>query len=66
MDPNDPNTIYTGLLGTYNIGGNYNDFSVYGTTNGRTSWTRKGPEGHVLCLTANPLNIGTTFLGTFS
>ncbi len=66
VDPNNANNIITGLLGTYNIGGSFNDFSLYATSDGGTNWTRKGPAAHALCITPNPSNFGTQYLGTFS
>ena len=66
VDPNNSARIFTCLLGTYNIGGNYNDQCIYETTDNGISWVRKGPNAHALCLTANPLNFNTCYLGTFS
>ena len=66
VDPNNPDHLFTCLLGTYNIGGNFNDQCIYETTNNGVTWQRKGPDAHALCLTANPLNFNTSYLGTFS
>lgn len=66
VDSNDPSRMHTSLLGTYNIGGNYNDPCLYETTDGGVSWTRKGPAAHGICLTPNPLEYDKSFLGTFS
>lgn len=66
VDPNDDQYILAGLLGTYNIGGNFNDQCLRETTNGGSSWTLKGPNAHALCLQANPDNFSTAYLGTFS
>jgi len=66
VDPNNSNNIITGLLGTYNIGGNYNDQCLYSTLDGGANWTRKGPAAHALCLTPNPSNFNSLYLGTFS
>ena len=66
IDPNNSNRMLACLLGTYNIGGNYNDQCIYETTDNGISWIRKGPDAHALCLTENPLSFNTCFLGTFS
>ncbi len=66
LNPNNPNHMLSCLLGTYNIGGSYNDLCISETTNGGLSWLRKGPEAHGLCMTSNPNNFNTQYLGTFS
>jgi len=66
IDPLNNNRILTCLQGTYNIGGLFNKESIYETNNGGVSWTRKGPEAHALCITPNPINSNSFYLGTFS
>jgi photosystem II stability/assembly factor-like uncharacterized protein len=66
VDPNDDQHLLTCLLGTYNIGGSFNDMCLRETTNGGTNWTLKGPTAHALCLSPNPQNFDNAFLGTFS
>lgn len=66
IDPNNPSRILTCLLGTYNIGGSFNDQCIYETMNNGLSWVRKGPNAHALCLTQNPLKFNSCYLGTFS
>ena len=66
IDPLNNNRILTALLGSYNVGGNFNKECIYETNNGGTSWIRKGPQAHALCFTPNPQNSNTFYLGTFS
>ena len=66
VDPNNSDRMFTCLLGTYNLEGLYNDQCIYETSNAGSSWTRKGPNAHALCLTPNPLDFNKSYLGTFS
>ena len=66
VDPLNSDRIITCLLGTYNIGGNFNNRCIYSTEDGGISWVRKGPKAHALCLAVNPLNEKEFYLGTFS
>ena len=64
IDPNNSNKMRTCLLGTY--GFSTNDQCIYETIDAGNSWTRKGPNAHALCITSNPENFNTSFVGTFS
>lgn len=66
IDQNNSSNIVTGLLGTYNIGGNYNAEALYTTNDGGLNWTRKGPEAHAISVTPNPDRFASSYLGTFS
>lgn len=66
IDPNNTSNMLTCLLGTYNVGGTYNDLSIYSSNNAGMSWSRKGPEAHGLCLTPTPGDFEKAYLGTFS
>lgn len=66
IDPNNPNNIITSLLGTYNVGGIYDDQCLYSSTDGGANWTRKGPKAHGLGVAPNPQNFNSCYLGTFS
>ena len=66
IDPVNNDRILTCMLGSYNIGGNFNKECIYETNDGGTSWARKGPQAHALCLTPNPQSSNTFYLGTFS
>ena len=64
VDPNNSNRIQACLLGTYGFA--TNDRCIYETVDAGNSWTRKGPNAHALCITPNPLNFNTSFVGTFT
>lgn len=66
IDPANSDRILTCLLGSYNLNGDFDRESVYETTDGGLSWTRKGPDAHALCITANPLNSQEFYLGSFA
>jgi len=61
-----PNRMATTLLGTYNIGGAFNNRCIYTTTDQGLTWDRTGPKAHGLCLVSNPFEFERMFLGTFS
>jgi hypothetical protein len=52
-------------MGTYNLNGDYDRASIYESTNSGVTWTRKGPDSHALCITVNPLDDETIYLGSF-
>ncbi|MEM9022864.1 MAG: hypothetical protein AAGB22_03935, partial [Bacteroidota bacterium] len=66
VNPNDAGHMLVALLGTYNVGGSYNNQCLYETTDAGSSWSRKGPKAHAMCLSPNPANFNSQFLGTFS
>ena len=66
LDPSNSNRMLTGMMGSYNIGGSFNEFAVRETNDGGMSWVDKGPAAHALAIVANPLNTNSFYLGTFS
>lgn len=65
IDPNNNMKLLAGLMGTYNLNGDYDRESIYESINGGLTWTRKGPDAHALCITANSLHSETFYLGSF-
>lgn len=65
IDFTNPNHIISSLLGTYNIGGLSGKECIAETTDGGTTWTRKGPIGHGGVLTKDLNSSNTFFLGVF-
>ncbi|MEO9533520.1 MAG: T9SS type A sorting domain-containing protein [Crocinitomicaceae bacterium] len=66
LDPNDDNRMFAVLMGTYNLNGLYDRECIYETNDGGMTWTRKGPDAHGLCITANPQDDNTFYLGSFA
>ncbi len=66
LNPDNPDHIYTAMMGSYNIGAAFNKSAIRMTTDGGTTWQDAGPDAHGLVLKPNPLNPNTIYLGTFS
>jgi photosystem II stability/assembly factor-like uncharacterized protein len=66
VDPSNSDHLFACLLGSYNFNGDFDREAIYESNDGGTSWVRKGPDAHGVCLTVNPQNDQEFYLGTFA